>query len=403
MSDIESISVTMDDTDSDEEPVAESAIGSAFVTDTDWTLETLLSQLRRKNIQLNPKFQRRDAWDETRKSRFIESLILGLPIPQIVLAEDKQRKGSFIVLDGKQRLLSLWLFAQGSTLGVHGVTTPLVALKGLDVRTDLVGATMKSLEEDPGAADDFNSLINQTIRTVVVRNWPNGDFLNLVFLRLNTGSVSLSPQELRQALHPGPFTDYIDDFASDSAQVRRALRNSGADFRMRDVEIVLRFFAFKTRLQTYRGSLKHFLDDTADHLNIAWENGEEEDLKGLAATLDNAISATFDIFNSQSFFRWNPDRKKFERRFNRAIFDVMTYYFDDSSVVEASLAAKNEVLNAFVKLCEDDPAFSSSIQATTKSLEATHTRLSAWGHALSEAISLPLDIPTLGSDRVICP
>ncbi|MFJ6096613.1 DUF262 domain-containing protein [Williamsia muralis] len=403
MSDNDSISVAMDDSDSDEEPVAESAIGSAFVTDTDWTLETLLSQLRRKNIQLNPKFQRRDAWDDTRKSRFIESLILGLPIPQIVLAEDKQKKGSFIVLDGKQRLLSLWLFAQGSTFGVYGITTPIMSLKGLDVRTDLVGATLKSLEEDPDAAGDFNSLINQTIRTVVVRNWPNGDFLNLVFLRLNTGSVSLSPQELRQALHPGPFTDYIDDFASDSDQVRRALRNSRADFRMRDVEIVLRYFAFKTRLHTYRGSLKHFLDETADQLNIAWENGGEEDLKGLAAKLDNSIAATFKIFETHSFFRWNPDRKRFERRFNRAIFDVMTYYFDDASVVDASLATKDEVVSAFVKLCEDDPVFSSSIQATTKSLEATHTRLSAWGRALSEAIDIPLDIPTLGPDRTIRP
>src|SRR5699024_7772964 len=74
---------------------------SAVVSGNDWTTETLINQINKGNILLNPDFQRRDAWDKKRKSRFIESLILGLPIPQIVLAESKERRGSYIVLDGK--------------------------------------------------------------------------------------------------------------------------------------------------------------------------------------------------------------------------------------------------------------------------------------------------------------
>lgn len=85
----------------------------AVVTGTDWTVETVLSQMRRGNFDLSPKFQRRDAWDAKRKSRFIESLILQLPVPQIVLAEKKNAKGQYIVLDGKQRLLALRQFAAG--------------------------------------------------------------------------------------------------------------------------------------------------------------------------------------------------------------------------------------------------------------------------------------------------
>ncbi|MGZ8225662.1 MAG: DUF262 domain-containing protein [Methylococcaceae bacterium] len=79
----------------------------AGVSGNDWTTETIISQIKKGNIQLNPDFQRRDAWDKSRKSRFIESLILGLPVPQIVLAESKERRGAYIVLDGKQRLLSI--------------------------------------------------------------------------------------------------------------------------------------------------------------------------------------------------------------------------------------------------------------------------------------------------------
>ena len=77
----------------------------AVVTATDWTVETLISQLNKRNIKLDPSFQRRDAWTIRRKSEFIESLFLGLPVPQVVLAESKEKKGSYIVLDGKQRLL----------------------------------------------------------------------------------------------------------------------------------------------------------------------------------------------------------------------------------------------------------------------------------------------------------
>src|SRR6478735_6597778 len=98
------------DDETDDQDVAEQLpVGSvaAVVSGTDWTTETIVSQLKRGNIQLNPRFQRRDAWKLDRKSRFIESLIVGLPIPQIVLAESKSERGKFIVLDGKQRLLSI--------------------------------------------------------------------------------------------------------------------------------------------------------------------------------------------------------------------------------------------------------------------------------------------------------
>src|SRR5687767_3559104 len=84
------------DTEVDEQDVAEqlgAGATAAVVSGTDWTTETIVSQLERKNIQLAPRFQRRDAWKKDRKSRFIESLIVGLPIPQIVLAESKQDRG----------------------------------------------------------------------------------------------------------------------------------------------------------------------------------------------------------------------------------------------------------------------------------------------------------------------
>ena len=76
----------------------------ATLWSTDWTAETIVSQLKRRNINLSPRYQRRQAWDPKRQSRFIESLILGLPVPQIILAEDNSRRGSF---KGHHNLLTL--------------------------------------------------------------------------------------------------------------------------------------------------------------------------------------------------------------------------------------------------------------------------------------------------------
>ncbi|WP_405679902.1 DUF262 domain-containing protein [Streptomyces sp. NBC_00868] len=389
-----------DDEESEASDVAPKDIHRAVVTDTDWTTETILSQLRRGNIQLNPRFQRRDAWDKPRKSRFIESLILGLPIPQIVLAEDRRQRGKFIVLDGKQRLLALRQFAAGSSMAVTKEDQQFDGFKltNLNVRHDLRLMNLDKMESDSALDDDLNAFLNETIRTVVVRRWPNEEFLNMVFLRLNTGSVKLSPQELRQALHPGPFTDYLDDTASSSVWLQKALRIKKPDFRMRDVEVFLRYFSFQYSLNGYSGNLKRFLDDTVNLLNEAWGELEGE-IRGIGEACERAIQATFDIFGENSFYRWSDG--DYEGRFNRAVFDIMTYYFTDEAIAEAARSNASEVERSFMDLCESDPRFVESIQTTTKTPLATHRRLALWGEALQPAITAPVQIPGFADNRIL--
>lgn len=387
------------DDDPDDNFVSRQEVANAVVTDTDWTTETILSQLRRGNIQLNPRFQRRDAWDPKRKSRFIESVVLGYPIPQIVLAEDRNRRGAFIVLDGKQRLLALRQFAEGSSLGASatGEEFRRFKLRGLEVRPDLNGYDLARLETEAqaGRLDDVNALLNQTIRTVVVRRWPSEDFLNDVFLRLNTGSVALSPHELRQALHPGKFSDFIDDFAGESLAVRRALRIRTADFRMRDVELLLRYCAMQLYIPEYRGNLKAFLDVATERLNGAWDKDEPE-IRRLARTFDDSIETTFKIFGPNSFFRWDSSGKRYERRFNRALFDAIMYHFHNPIIRASAENKATAVERALQELCELDSEFVKSIQTTTKSTGATFGRINTWGKVLSPIVgkTLPEPIPT---------
>lgn len=367
-------------------PVQPETVLQSVVTGTDWTTETIISQIDKGNIQLNPRFQRRDAWENHRKSRFIESLVLGLPIPQIVLAESRTRRGSYIVIDGKQRLLSIRQFAAAPGDPVY---TPL-RLVGLSIRRDLHLATLGGMRADPDRADDVAAFENQPIRTVVIKNWGTEDFLYQVFLRLNTGSVALSPQELRQALHPGPFVSFLDEESSKSAGLRKILKLKRPDFRMRDAELLTRWYAFQHFGAEYTGDLKSFLDRTCETINGQWEQDAaliETELEQFEA----AVTTTYSVFGSNAFRKWRP--AGYERLFNRAIFDIMTYYFAQADVRLAAENNKAAVEQAFRDLCEHDQEFLASIERTTKSIGATTYRLSAWAARLTEITGIAVVSP----------
>ena len=377
------------DTESEEDLTSldSATFSQAVVFATDWTAETILRQLDKGNISLDPGYQRRDAWRADRKSRFIESLLLGLPIPQLVLAEAKGKKGSYIVIDGKQRLLSLRQFA-----AKPGSAYQPLSLAGLKIRTDLNGKTLHEIEEDPSLQSDASAFQNQTIRTVVLRNWPNENFLYLVFLRLNTGNVQLSPQELRQALHPGPFVTFAVERSGQSKGLQKFFRIATPDFRMRDVEMLVRFYAFRNFIEHYTGNLKVFMDTTCSSLNDQWETSKEF-LISQADAMEDAIATTFEIFGDDNAFR-KSDGEKYQARRNRAVFDIMVYYFTGAEIRGRALAAKQQVESAFRELCRN-PDFVRSLETTTKSIAATDYRLSRWGEALSNVIGIPVPVPTI--------
>ncbi|MER6292392.1 DUF262 domain-containing protein [Streptomyces althioticus] len=348
----------------------------AYVVSSDWTTETLLGQIERANIELDPIFQRRDAWDRKKKSRFIESLIVGLPVPQIVLAERKGRKGKYIVLDGKQRLLTLIQFSKGE-----------FNLTGLELRSDLNKKNVETLPDDEKLAFE-----TQTLRTMVVRHWQGDEFLYLVFHRLNTASVPLSPQELRQALYPGPFVAYVNEYTTQNLTFAKLFGpRSGPDFRMRDVELLVRHFAFVRFLPRYTGNLKELLDYTCARLNKEW-NREHEAIKQEALNCSKAVEATLSIFGKNAFRRYSGD--DFERPFNRAIFDIMCFYAQDSRVRDLMIDRAPEVRRAFVETSAD-PKFSASLTSTTKSLDAVATRLETWGDSLARILDVNLPVPRM--------
>jgi len=190
-------------------------------------------------------FQREYVWPRTKADRFIESLLLGLPVPGIFLV--KETSGRFLVLDGHQRLFSLHAFCQGI---IHGEE---YRLDGVQVRFQ--DKRYKDLDvEDRRRIDD--SIIHAT---VIRQDEPTDDQSSIysIFERLNTGGVNLQPQEIRVALYHGELVRVLQDLNSNSSW-----RNlyGGKSVRLKDMEMILRFFAFFYYSDQYKSPMKDFLN-----------------------------------------------------------------------------------------------------------------------------------------------
>ncbi|WP_188238735.1 MULTISPECIES: DUF262 domain-containing protein [Stenotrophomonas maltophilia group] len=341
-----------------------------YVVSSDWTLETISLQIRKGNIDLQPEFQRRAAWDEERKSRLVESFLVSIPVPSIVLAESKLSKGQFLVIDGKQRLVSIADFMEDG-----------FKLKGLKMRPDLNGKSYKDLSQ--GDRDSFD---NSTIRTTAIRKWQDEAFLYTIFYRLNSGSLPLSPQELRKALIGGRLINAIEDYLSKS-QPFKNLFGVELDRRMRDSELVLRFVAFDLFLLDYAGDFKKFLDETARHFEVDSLDRETELVASLNR-LDTALETVAAVFPGSAFKKWLGD--KYERVMNRAVFDAVCRPFSDPAIAAAAVTNAAAVEAEFKRICLIQE-FKASVEKTTKTRASTMLRIDMWGQALGGLLARGFD------------
>jgi hypothetical protein len=323
----------------------------------DWTIDTIISQIEQKNIDLNPKFQRRNAWDDSRRSKLIESLVAGLPVPEIVLAEDPRKRKAFIVIDGKQRLLTIF-----------GFVDPTVAywkkaeLTNLKVRDDLNGKTFDQLKKDAAFNDEYREFMNADVRCTIISNFKSDDVLYDIFYRLNTGSVPLSTQELRQVLHKGPFADFLIQATNTLQPVHSVLGLNGPDTRLKDVEIVLRFIAIVMFGDTYQGNLKKFLDDAMERVTKDWDDIRPK-IENVYKQLNLAIGNLNEVLSPKLVGRKFVDGA-WETRFNRVLFEVEAYYFKDIPAARL-VAGKKKFVVGLLEIFKD-AYFRSSVETTTK-------------------------------------
>jgi hypothetical protein len=206
-------------------------------------------------------FQREYIWPRPKADRFIESLLLGLPVPGIFLV--KEPSGRFLVLDGHQRLYTLRAFYDGVINGVE--------YKLGDVQERFIGKRYRDLDvEDRRRLDD--SIIHAT---VIRQDEPTEDLSSIyvIFERLNTGGVNLQPQEIRVALYHGELVRVLRDL-NENADWRQLFGNKSK--RLKDMEMILRFLAFYYYSHKYRSPMKDFLNRyMAQNRDLAHQNETE--------------------------------------------------------------------------------------------------------------------------------
>jgi hypothetical protein len=360
-----------------------------LVASRDWTVETIVRQVQQENIDLDPAFQRRNAWRDHRRSRLIESFILGFPVPQLVLAENPRRRGTFVVIDGKQRLMTITSLYLPEFRNYWAQPR----FSGLSVLTDLNGIDLDAFLAVSQYAKERRQLGNADIRTTVITGFTDEDVLYDIFYRINTGSVPLSSQELRQVLNRGEFAKYLLQITGETNPLWEVLRIDAPDPRLRDVELLLRLIAWQRFSKTYRGNMKAFLDDSMENLNLHWSN-EKPAVEGLTQQLFLAIKCAIKIFGSEVGRKYKGGR--YERSLNRALFEVQAYYFSFPKVREAAVRNKSKILLAAKELFADNE-FLASIESTTKSVENYRTRFSKYQKMLQNALGIrlnPLEIAT---------
>lgn len=240
----------------------------------DYPVDGLVKRLQRGDITV-PRFQREFVWPLPQASRFIESLLLGLPVPAIFLSKDSDTQ-KLMVIDGQQRLKSLLFFYEGVLHGkefrLHGVTK------------EFEGLTYRALEEE-----DRRRLDDSILHAIIVKQEDPGNddsSVYMVFERLNTTSTALSPQEIRACVYHGSFNDYLAK-ANGNPDWREIFGKPSA--RQKDRELLLRFFALFYKLDSYKRPMKLFLNEFMDENRQLKRYGE--------TTLNGVLQPTMALVN----------------------------------------------------------------------------------------------------------
>ena len=212
----------------------------------DMPVDGIVDRLKREDIFI-PPFQREFVWTHAQASRFIESLLIGLPVPGIFMFKEPDSR-KLMVVDGQQRLRTLQCFHDGILRGRE--------FSLLGVSEEFSGKTYRSLaDEDRRDLDD--SILHATI---FQQDHPGDDRSSIysIFERLNTGGIPLQPQEIRACVYRGKLNELLSRLAENQHWKRVY---GPASVRKKDEEIILRFFALYYSLEEYERPMKKFLND----------------------------------------------------------------------------------------------------------------------------------------------
>lgn len=247
--------VNITDLDVLESQLRETQTSIAYDT-KEYVVEVMVSRFKKEFFYI-PDYQREFVWQEDRQSKFIESVIMGLPIPFLFGVQNAEGKTE--VLDGAQRMRTLVAFVDNK-----------LTLEGLK-RLDL----LNGLKFNDLPASQQAKFLDRALRMIVLPETVSQKSKLDMFERINTGSLDLKKAEIRKGSFSGPFYDFICVLALDEQFNRLCPVSDKAAKRGEREELILRFFAYSDKYLDFKHSVFHFLDDYLQEMNCSEFDQEE--------------------------------------------------------------------------------------------------------------------------------
>lgn len=319
-----------------------------------YPLTSIVGMVESDDYALNPDFQRRHRWNETQKSKLIESFIMNVPIPPIFLYEDKF--SHYEVMDGLQRMTAIFEFYKDK-----------FPLEGLDEWKELNGKRYSDLpiQVKKGVDRRYLSsiiLLQETAKTELEAN----RLKQLVFERINSGGVKLEPQETRNAIFNGKLNQLClklsrnenlcklwDIPLPDSEEVEYGiysedLRNTPAFAKMEDVELVLRFFANRQRAELYSGAVfRDFLDMYLKYGN----EFQQPVLDQLESLFNETMEFIYNLFGDKAFWLYRRRNGKWNwySRPTTVVFDTLSLVATKFLVHKDKIMQKGLIIDSLME------------------------------------------------------
>lgn len=349
----------------------------------DFNIKTLFDFIGSGIVKI-PGFQRNYVWDIKRASKLIESIIIGIPIPQIFLYEEAKNK--FIVIDGQQRYMTIYYFMKKrfprneKRLELRMIFDvnkgiPDSILNNNDYFIDF---NLKLPTSQAGQTNKFNGLNYftlddedkvsfdlRTIRNIIIKqNAPDDEHSVVfeIFNRLNSGGVNLKPQEIRTSLFHSKFYDMLYKINL-NPEWRKLTPSSTPDLNMKDIEILLRGFAMLIDGESYKPSMTKFLNK----FSLKAKEFPDENI--------NYLELLFLAFLNKSSTNDNQLFHSKTGRFNISVFESIFVASCIKSFSEKKIDI-NDVDFSKVELLKNDEQFIDATQSGTASEKNVRFRIS---------------------------
>lgn len=302
---IEEIQSEIDDDYSDDSLFNISSWGA------DLSFRELISMYEEDEL-VKPELQRKYVWDKVEASRFIESILLGLPVPSIFLAQSGSQK---LIVDGYQRIMTVYDYMRG----IFSADQKVFRLSN----SEKINARWRNKAFSELSTDDQRKIKSTTIHAIIFeQKKPENDDTSLyqVFERINTSGRTLTPQEIRNCVYQGSFNTMLFEI-NENKTWRKLFGTEESDSRMRDLEYILRFFTMKTGdildTESKQISLKKALNDFMK----THKEDIPTDIQRFKEEFDTTVQLVYDHIGKDAFR--NYTRGKFSKKFHPAIFDAI--------------------------------------------------------------------------------